>query len=141
MTGKLSIFCLVVNEDAGKAISQPFEVEADKTISVSRLKEEIKKKKPRDFQGVDADNLTLWGVSIPYDETLARALTDMMPLQEKTGVRKLNVMDNIEVAFSGNNKPERRRIHVLVVPPATTGKSLTSLPFLNLRCLPCYASA
>jgi hypothetical protein len=41
----------------------PFPVEIKKGFTVSHLKEAIKKKKERAFDGIDPDSLELWKVS------------------------------------------------------------------------------
>src|SRR4051812_42393644 len=45
-----------------------FRIEIENNESVSKLKEEIRKKKYNNFVSVDADELQLWKVNIPLDE-------------------------------------------------------------------------
>jgi hypothetical protein len=52
------------------------------------LKDAIKEKKKHAFQGVDADALVLWNVSIPADESLEEKL-EKLNLADKHPLRPL----------------------------------------------------
>ncbi|KAF9276057.1 hypothetical protein BGZ68_010295 [Mortierella alpina] len=60
----LTLFCLV----DGEATSNAFPVEIESIKTVGHLKDLIKAKKANNFHDVDADDLTLWQVSIPDDD-------------------------------------------------------------------------
>ncbi|KAF9084813.1 hypothetical protein BGX29_002321, partial [Mortierella sp. GBA35] len=55
----LTLFCLVDGD------SVPFSVDIDASKTVDHLKKLIKAEKSNNFSDVDADQLTLWHVSIP----------------------------------------------------------------------------
>ncbi|KAG0351335.1 hypothetical protein BGX24_007882, partial [Mortierella sp. AD032] len=57
----LTLFCLV----DGEATSNAFSVKVPSSDTVDDLKELIKVKKAIAFSDIDADQLTLWRVSIP----------------------------------------------------------------------------
>ena len=57
-----TIFCLVGGED------KPFTVDIDGDITVSRLKDLIKKEKPVALANVDSNNLNLYRVNLEFDE-------------------------------------------------------------------------
>ncbi|KAF9301974.1 hypothetical protein BGZ74_006041 [Mortierella antarctica] len=59
----LTLFCLV----DGEATSNAFPVEIESTKTVGHLKDLIKAKKTNNFHAVDANELTLWRVSVPAD--------------------------------------------------------------------------
>ncbi|KAF9310238.1 hypothetical protein BG003_008776, partial [Podila horticola] len=56
-----TLFCLV----DGEATSNAFPIEIMPTKTIGHLKDLIKVKKPNDFRDIDANNLTLWRVTIP----------------------------------------------------------------------------
>ncbi|KAF8925641.1 hypothetical protein BGZ58_000631 [Dissophora ornata] len=58
-----TLFCLV----DGESTSQAFSVEIDRSKTVGHLKKAIKAEKANNFHDVDADELTLWRVSISDD--------------------------------------------------------------------------
>ncbi|KAF7720436.1 hypothetical protein EC973_008781, partial [Apophysomyces ossiformis] len=57
----LKIFCLV----EGEPMSSAFSVKVSSADTVHDLKDAIKAKKSNDFKDIDANQLTLWCVSIP----------------------------------------------------------------------------
>ncbi|KAF9917553.1 hypothetical protein BGZ65_012839, partial [Modicella reniformis] len=59
----MTIWCVV----DGKSTSFPVDIPADGTVG--HLKDRIKEKKPNDFADIDADELTLWKVSLPNTAT------------------------------------------------------------------------
>ena len=61
---RLNVFCLV----DGEATSNAFSVKVLSTDTVDDLKKLIKTEKSPEFDGIAADKLTLWKVSIPDDD-------------------------------------------------------------------------
>ncbi|KAG0272672.1 hypothetical protein BGZ95_011551 [Linnemannia exigua] len=88
----LTLFCLV----DGEATSQAFSIDIDQTKTVDHLKDLIKTKKTNNFSDVDADQLTLWRVSIPDDDDNdLPVLFDSVPEKKKlkATTRLLKVFD------------------------------------------------
>jgi hypothetical protein len=90
-----NLFCLV----DGQTISQAFDVEIESTKTISHLKKLIKAEKSNQFINVDANNLTLWKVSIPITpENKQRPIV----LKEIDSPKKLDdPTDEITVEFEG----------------------------------------
>ncbi|KAG0336079.1 hypothetical protein BG004_008207 [Podila humilis] len=109
-TNALTLFCLV----DGEIISFPVAIESDKTIG--ELKDLIKVKKPVDFEHVDANNLTLWKVSIPVAPKNERKEIWLADVPSK---EELDETDDIADVFT--EAPPKKRIHIIVQRPAPQG--------------------
>ncbi|KAF9322573.1 hypothetical protein BG006_002284, partial [Podila minutissima] len=99
------LFCVVEGETSSNAF--PVETESSKTTG--DLKDLIKAKKTNNFQGVDANELTLWSVSIS-DEEERTMLLDNVP--ERT---KLKATRDISEAFT--EEFPKKTIHTIVEHP------------------------
>ena len=111
---KVILNCLV----HGRPKIQGFSVEIEINKTVSDLREMIKEKKKIDFASVDADQLTLWRVSIPHDDKTDAVLHDLeLKNSNKNGIRKLYPLYKIEQVF--DEKLADLYIHVIVEPPVT----------------------
>ncbi|KAG0275521.1 hypothetical protein BGZ95_008698 [Linnemannia exigua] len=77
----LTLFCLV----DGEATTTAFSIKTSSNNTVYDLKNHIKAKKYNDFSGTDANNLTLWCVTVPNDNLSSAIMADT--LDDKT---KLN---------------------------------------------------
>ncbi|KAG0165203.1 hypothetical protein DFQ28_001499 [Apophysomyces sp. BC1034] len=108
---QLELFCLV----DGAPLSRAFSVEIDSTANVDQLKDAIKTKKSNFFKDVDANNLTLWRVSIPYsdDET-------PLGLDSVNDKKKLGHVHKLSKVF--NRMPEEDTIHIIVQRPPSESK-------------------
>ncbi|KAF9323662.1 hypothetical protein BG006_001251 [Podila minutissima] len=118
----LTLFCLV----DGEGTSNAFSVKIASTDTVDDLKELIKNKKPVDFEHVDANNLSLWHVSVPDDDDNdLPVLLNSVP--EK---KKLKATAKLSKVF-GIGVPEDT-IHVIVQRPQVhapvPSRALTPLP-------------
>ncbi|KAG0232440.1 hypothetical protein BGW42_008158 [Actinomortierella wolfii] len=109
----LSLFCLVDGEATSNAF--PVVIKPTKTKTIGDLKELIKAKKPNRFHDVDADELTLWSVTIADSDDMTPILIDKVPKTEKKKRRATT-----QVSVFGAALPEDT-IHVIVQrpPPAT----------------------
>ncbi|KAF9405604.1 hypothetical protein BGZ76_006532, partial [Entomortierella beljakovae] len=63
MTKKIKLFCILDGD------SSPFEVELEADKSIAALKKAIRDEKPNDLQGIDADKLILYQVTVPDEGT------------------------------------------------------------------------
>src|SRR4051812_16630066 len=93
MSTTFTLFCHV-NGDPPDSV---FPVKIDKKESVGILKDAIKEKKSNAFQGIDADQLTLWRVSIPGDNH--QALANLNLKNDEQGVQMLSSLSRISVVF------------------------------------------
>ena len=59
---KFKLFCWVLTKS-----KTPFSVTIEHDQAVDELKDAIKEKKPATFDGIDADDLLLWRVSVCID--------------------------------------------------------------------------
>lgn len=120
----IMLYCLIKGENPDKA----FKVIIKKDKDVSDLKKVIKDEIPNELAGIDAKNLTLWKVNvstsdkskferlktyIPYSSAVEEVL-----LGEKIG----NATEGVVKVF--NYSLEKKCIHIIIEPPATTGKYL-----------------
>jgi hypothetical protein len=98
----ITLFCLV----KGNTTANAFKVDIEKDNSVSRLKKVIKREKPNDFAGVDANNLKLWKVEISgdHDDQLRTLI-----LQDSD---QLSALNNIGDYWS--ILPPKKHIHVII---------------------------
>jgi hypothetical protein len=102
----LTLFCLV----DGETTSFPVEIESTKTVG--DLKKLIKTEKAKAFEDVDADQLTLWHVSLPVvpkKDRKAISLADVLSKEE------LDETDDISDVFE--EKPPKKTIHIIVQRP------------------------
>ncbi|KAG0195906.1 hypothetical protein BGX28_000397, partial [Mortierella sp. GBA30] len=102
----LTLFCLV----DGGSTSQAFSVEIDREKTVDHLKKLIKTEKTNVFSDVDADQLTLWRVSIP-DEHQGSVIT-IDALEDKTELNKPRAL--LSMVF---DKPPDDNTYILVQRP------------------------
>ena len=104
----LELNCLVIGDDP----SHLFTVKISDTESVSILKEEIWKKNPNAFNGVDANTLLLWKVSIFVDDNLQQLLKEFEPVEELALRRPVSKLSSV---FP--NLPEDEHLHILIQRP------------------------
>ena len=84
--GDVDLFCLV----QGGSLKQSFHVTISREKHVSYLKESINAKCANQLQGVDANCLSLYRVSIAYSSEIQQpSLTDTPPLQPRTTIGTL----------------------------------------------------
>ncbi|KAG0341565.1 hypothetical protein BG004_005991 [Podila humilis] len=111
MTEKLlTLFCVVDGETAFKA----FSVKILSTDYVDHLKKAIKANKAIDFSDVDANELTLWRVSIPITDD-----DDEIPIllnNVSSDKKKLRPTDDLSEIFV--EPPRKKTIHIIVRRPA-----------------------
>ena len=119
---RLSLFCLVDGEPTFNAF--PVGIEVSKTIG--DLKELIKTKKSNQFSDVDADQLTLWRVSIPV---VVANKHKPIALNEFESATELDPTDDLSDVFE--ETPPKKTIHVIVQrPPPGNANALCSLSYL-----------
>ncbi|KAF9321929.1 hypothetical protein BG006_002504, partial [Podila minutissima] len=99
----ITLFCLVNGE------ATPFSVEVDPSKTVDHLKKAIKAEKTNVLGDFDADELTLWHVSIPDDDDIP------IPLDSVPEKKKLKATTKLSKVFIGE-LPEDT-IHVIVQRP------------------------
>lgn len=83
-----------------------FPVKIAGTESVGALKKAIKIEKQHLLQHVDADNLDLWKVSLPVDESLKENLINLFHEES------LSPVDGLSSVFP--NMPKERYLHIVV---------------------------
>ncbi|KAG0336155.1 hypothetical protein BG000_006872 [Podila horticola] len=104
----LTLFCLVDGETTSNAF--PVKVSLDDTVG--DLKNLIKTKKTNEFSDVDANQLTLWRVSIPVITAKRNKPIILTELGSKT---ELAPTDDISDVFQ--DQPPKKTIHVIVQRP------------------------
>ncbi|KAF9280639.1 hypothetical protein BGZ74_002557, partial [Mortierella antarctica] len=102
----LTLFCLVDGDKTS------FEIDIDPTKTVARLKDLIKEKKSNDLSDVDADQLTLWKVSIPVAPKNERKEISLADVPSK---EELDETDDVSDVFK--ESPPKKTIHVIVQRP------------------------
>jgi len=105
-----TLSCLV----HGEPVENAFTVDIERSKTISYLRELIKEKKAPRFNDVAADELTLWAVSIPDDDTAALEELVLENNKER-GVQKLLPLRKISKVFPG--KPADEYIHIIVERP------------------------
>jgi hypothetical protein len=108
-----TLFCLVHGEPASKA----FSVKVQKNDTVDDLKKLIKREKHPRFEDIAADELNLWAVSVPVDDTTALKELALENNKDK-GIQELHPVKKISKVFP--DEPPDEHIHVIVVPPFIT---------------------
>jgi len=107
------LYCLVLGE------ATPFPVKINKTQSVAELKKAIKKDKKKDFNDVDANNLTLYKIEVDIsDDTKYEAITRDISRPDYVFKPKvlLNVVRQLARVFPATGPP-KDTIHILVERP------------------------
>ncbi|OAQ23273.1 hypothetical protein K457DRAFT_234897 [Linnemannia elongata AG-77] len=108
----LNLFCLV----DGEGTSNAFSVKVASTDTVDGLKKLIKAEKTNKFSDFDADQFTLWRVSIPV---VPANRHKPIFLNEIESPVELDPTDDVSEAFPSRNKLPKKTIHVIVQrPPA-----------------------
>ncbi|KAG8754727.1 hypothetical protein FRC14_004710, partial [Serendipita sp. 396] len=102
-----TIFCVFVGG------SRPFLVKIDKDEPVGELQEEIKKKKPTYFDGIYADELTLFHIELKDEERLAD--DSRKRLQEVPAPVPMNPLKKLVDYFP--NPPPSDTVHIIVELP------------------------
>ena len=118
----LTLFCLVDGE------STSFSVDIDTSKTVDHLKKAIKAEKTNVLSDVDADELTLWRVSIPvdYDDDDDRIpiVLDNVNNKDKKKLRETRELSEVFPA-----KPPKNTIHVIVQRPPRGNASFFHLNY------------
>ena len=112
MADIITLFCLVHNKPATNA----FPVKIPQTDTIGDLKEFIMEKEKKEFHDIDANNLRLWSVSIPINDTAA---LEKLKNIEENSMQELFPTDEIANVFS---TPLKKHIHVIVKQPQRMGK-------------------
>ena len=108
----LRLFCYVKDDDPNHV----FEVKIGKDQSIAALKDAIKEKKKVTFQGVAADALEIFKVSVDADEQLGATLHGLQLKDDpENGVRHLSLpVERLGTIF---NDIKERHIHIIVKRP------------------------
>lgn len=109
MSRTLELNCLVLGDERNHI----FNIEIPATKTVSALKKAIKEEKSPLFDHVPADNLAIWKVSVPVDETFEENLRNL----NLDDAQPLPPVKRLSGVFS--NIPEEH-LHVVVRPPPTS---------------------
>jgi len=131
---KLVLVCLLIG--TGKK-ENPFVVTAAKQELVGELKKAVLKEKPRTFENIEADELTLYRCKStqPFDAVMLQKLEKAMPntllqLQMSNILEEMTVVSKLRKYFEC--EPEDERIHVLVKLPIPSAlKSAKAKPMNN----------
>ena len=112
---EIELNCFV--HGATPAADRIFPVVIARSRTVGTLKELIKQRKHPEFADLAADNLTLWGVSIPLDNNADNALKQLVLRDnEAKGIQKLLPAKRLSSYFSEELAEEH--VHVIVQPPS-----------------------
>ncbi|KAF9112859.1 hypothetical protein BGX30_007159, partial [Mortierella sp. GBA39] len=104
----LTLFCLV----DGEATSNAFSIEIEQTKTVDHLKDLIKVKKTIDFNDIDADQLTLWRVSIPVVPANKHKPIVLYEVESST---EFDPTDDVSDVFP--KTPPKKTIHIIIQRP------------------------
>ncbi|KAK7455294.1 hypothetical protein VKT23_011167 [Stygiomarasmius scandens] len=111
----LTLFCCLVGSNT------PFPVDISGSRTVGHLKEIIKKKKPQDLKGMDADKLELFKVSLPSGRDLEKRVKDAIdniePLDPTTKLAKIFF-----------DEPPEETVHIAVKLPDDADNFPTGAP-------------
>ncbi|KAG0247856.1 hypothetical protein BG011_000804, partial [Mortierella polycephala] len=107
MAEMLTLFCLV---EGGTV---PFSTDISPTRTIDHLKKLIKTEKAVEFSDVDADQLTLWHVSIPVDLVKKNDVILFDAIDTK---QELMPTDDLSDVFV--EKPPKKTIHIIVQRPS-----------------------
>src|SRR3954447_11219357 len=110
----ITLSCLIQCDNPNE--KNIFRIEIENNESVSKLKEEIRKKKYNNFVSVDADELQLWKVNIPLDEQNYKfnILNTRLcaNIKEKLEGEEMDATKNVGEYFP--NRFENEIIHIIV---------------------------
>ncbi|KAF9114492.1 hypothetical protein BGX27_010642, partial [Mortierella sp. AM989] len=98
MTTKLTLYCLV----DGQSIPNTFDIEIESTKTVANLRKDIHSAKPVMFSHVDANDLTLWRVSLTDDDDVESAIA-LHALDEKEKLLPRTQLSELFPSPPGNN--------------------------------------
>jgi hypothetical protein len=101
-----TLFCIVINGES------PFPVDIQSNTTVGALKEEIKKEKQPEFDGFDADRLTLYLVNLLDDDDLAKNVEQPLTLTALKATK--------QVGDLLPNGPTKETVHIVVQTPDTS---------------------
>jgi hypothetical protein len=108
--GIITLNCLVLGDPPSKV----FEIETEKTGTVSSLKNAVKKEKERTFQCVDASALQAYQVSVSENDFA----TKLEPFLDPANVPDANILSRpmvkLQTLFSS---PKEEHIHVIIARP------------------------
>ncbi|KAF9303151.1 hypothetical protein BGZ74_004248 [Mortierella antarctica] len=107
-----TLFCLVDEETPSNAF--PVKIELAKTVG--HLKKLIKTEKTNNFHDVDANELTLWKVSILVADDDDNELPIIINKIPKSDKKKLKVVKN-KISDVFGNEPDEMMIHIIVQRP------------------------
>ncbi|KAI7819293.1 hypothetical protein BC939DRAFT_505810 [Gamsiella multidivaricata] len=106
----ITFFCLVEEDPAAKAFSFKNIPSSD---TIDDLRKRIKAEKANDFHDIDANNLTLWRVSVPLTDDEEELPIILDTLNEK---KKLRPTTRLSKVFT--EEPSEEVIHIIVqLPP------------------------
>ncbi|RHZ86862.1 hypothetical protein Glove_43g17 [Diversispora epigaea] len=112
----ITLGCLVEGDDP---FDNYFEVEINKTSTVSVLKKVIKNEKENTFATIDANQLKLWNVnvslSVPNEKLNVLTNRDLAVIEQRLEGKKLLASNDIQDYF--NEQPTKKHIHILVERP------------------------
>jgi Crinkler effector protein N-terminal domain len=110
----IELICLMRGDTP--AAERAFPVEIARSRLVGSLKKQIIQEKPNRFKNTDADELTLWGVSIPLDNNTDNMLGQLVfEDNEAKGIRKLLPTQRLSTHFP--EKLASDHVHVIVELP------------------------
>ena len=110
----IRVFCLVDGEPTSRAF--PVEIAFDDTVA--GLRDLIKTEMTPGFDDIDANNLTIWQVSVPVTED------DKVPIKLDGLDEKKKLMPTDDRSDVFIEKPSKKTVHIIVQRP----------PRGNLRC-------
>ncbi|KAL7271566.1 hypothetical protein RUND412_005664 [Rhizina undulata] len=112
MSGNVSPNCLLY----GDPFEKGFSIKISKGEDISTFKELIKEKRKTVFEDIDAADLILWRVSIPYRDILAYPQLELEPGSQEGIVKLVNPFEEIQDVFMDVIK---KHVHVIIQCPST----------------------
>lgn len=106
----IELNCLIRGDTP--AAKRTFPVKIARSRLVGSLKKQIIQEKPNRFKNTDADELTLWGVSIPLDDNADKLVFED---NEAKGIQELLPTQRLSTHFP--EKLADDHVHIIVEPP------------------------
>ena len=98
LTMSLSVNCYILGDDP----DQLFTVKIEKTENVSVLKKLIKEEKPSCLKDIDASDLDLWEVSVPFDDDKFEEKVKALDLNTKRPLSGQSKLDSLFPVSASN---------------------------------------
>lgn len=122
----LELFCLIVGDDP---LQQNFAITIDKKKRVSELKSLIKAANTPSLNNLAAKELTLWIVSISFDDVMNRVINDLLINSHGEVDGRTSLYSHLRLSDVFPENPVSDRLHILITIPCKFQLFLSSYYF------------